>query len=74
MATVAISVKMGKCVSRPTESELIEDTDTHLSIHCDDSMDWDDEGLMRHKSDINCLHNYAIGKMIIGEESEEKPL
>ena len=66
---------MGSCLTRPgdwNESIEADDGTPAQPICCAEMMDWDDERLMSHKCAMNCLHNYAIGKMRIEEESSDK--
>ena len=40
-----------------------KDTNTSVTAEKHHSVDWDNEASIYHKSAMNCLHNYALGKM-----------
>jgi hypothetical protein len=57
---------MGQCVARSAVRELVGDgTPPHPLVDKVQVMDWDDEELVIHRCAMNCLHNYALGKMKI---------
>ena len=49
-----MGARLARC---STTAEEMAETDQPQNL------DWDDEASLYHKSAINCLHNYALGKM-----------
>ena len=63
---------MGNKCLRPAH-EMIEDFQPLQTVkignHKELSVDWSDENSVHHRSAINSLHNYALGKMHLKEDS-----
>jgi hypothetical protein len=61
---------MGARLARST-TESVNELDS-VEVDQRKSLDWNDEKLLDHKSAINCLHNYALGKMRIAESPKSE--
>ena len=58
------SIDAQACDLDLTEFEVDENlTPCDGSRHRKTEVDWEDESSVHHRSAINCLHNYALGKM-----------